>query len=229
MDPSAIRVAHLFRQGRQQCFYDGPPLEEGRTSITNSTAPYVRKMGKDITPGMKILDYGAGQIARNGDYFRGLGAKVYAYDPFHSTGGDGWEMGSVTQRMPRGKFDLVFTCYVLNVVPKEVERSILKNCLRFSKGQVVHITRNKDIEQMARGALGRGDPLVTGFVNEWFIPQCAPHLASVAIEDWTDADYVALCAYGVATRQGFQRIPYLEHEGYAQPANNAKYKAYKRG
>jgi hypothetical protein len=229
MGPSATRVARLFRQARAQCFYDGPPLEEGGTSITGKAAPFIRRLGKIVTPGMKILDYGAGRVARNADHLRTLGAKVYAYDPFHSTGGDGWEPGSVTQRLPHGKFDLVFTCYVLNVVPKHIEDNILKNCRRFAKGTEYHVTRNKDILVMVRRALGRDDARVGGFVREWFVTRCRTDLADVPFADWTDDDYMDLCHYGVATSAGFQRIPILENQGYTFAAKTSGWKAYKRG
>lgn len=191
-------------------FYTGPALESGGTSIRGrGAAPYVRRLAEQLEPGTTILDYGAGKYARNADYLRELGFEVYAYDPFNGNGTDGYGMGCVSTRLPRRKFDLGLTCYVLNVVPEALERRIVADLARLSREQV-HITRGDDIFDSVKAALLRGDDTVCAFFEREFMP--GRRLGAAFREGrLTDRQIRAFCRFGVQTSRGFQRIP--EPEG----------------
>jgi len=75
---SASRVASRWFQAQSQdCYYDGPPLESGGTSITGRAVPYIRALIGSLPEGSRILDYGAGKMARNADFLRAAGYKVF--------------------------------------------------------------------------------------------------------------------------------------------------------
>jgi len=191
-------------------FYTGPSLEKGKTSIKGKgAAPYVRRLAKTLAPGTTILDYGAGKFARNADHLRQLGFTVYAYDPFNGNGAEGYAKGSVSTRLPRRKFDLGLTCYVLNVVPEPVEAEIVAQVARLSREQV-HVTRNMDIFDSVKAALLRGDDTVCGFFKREYL---AGRRLGRAFREGrlTDPQILAFCRFGTQTRRGFQRIP--EPEG----------------
>jgi len=205
-------------------FYTGPSLEKGRTSIQGDAAPFVRLMAQDLEPGTTILDYGAGKYARNADYLRKLGFTVYAYDPFHGRGYKGYEMGTVSRLLPRRKFDLGFTAYVLNVVPEGVEDEILRRVKRLSRRQL-HITRARDIFVSVRKALRRGDPTVCDFFREHYMPG---RRVGAAFREGrlTDRQIKDFCLFGVQTTRGFQRIPQLEEKGLAPAGGGSGYRAF---
>lgn len=187
-------------------FYTGPALETGGTSIRGQgAAPYVRHLAEQLEPGTTILDYGAGKYARNADYLRERGFEVYAYDPFNGNGTDGWGMGCVSTRLPRRKFDVGLTCYVLNVVPEPVEREIVAAVARLSR-EHVHVTRSNDIFESVKAALLRGDDTVCGFFEREFMPG---RRVGAAFREGrlTDRQIRAFCRFGVQTSRGFQRIP----------------------
>lgn len=190
--------------------YTGPSLEQGGTSIRGQgAAPFIRRLAKTLEPGTTILDYGAGKYARNADYLRKLGFTVYAYDPFNGRGHKGYEMGAVSRLLPRRKFDLGLTCYVLNVVPEPVENQIMAEVAGLSKEQL-HVTRSLDIFDSVKNALERGDETVCAFFEEHFMPG---RRVGAAFREGrlTDKQILAFCRFGVQTSRGFQRIP--EPEG----------------
>jgi len=188
--------------------YKGKSIENGSTSIKGRGAsPAVRWLVKKglIRKGMRVLDYGAGKFARNADYLRKLGCKVYAYDPHnYNTTSSGFKLGAVTKRKPRGKFDVAFTSFVLNVVPAKVEREIMREVESYADC-VFHVHRNQDILQMATNAL-------FGFksnkwIVDWFQKKYwrAPVLPE-GIELFYEVD--DFCHYGFQTGKGkFQRLP----------------------
>lgn len=206
-------------------FYTGPALEQGGTSIRgNGPAPYVRRLARILEPGTTILDYGAGKFARNADYLRGLGFTVYAYDPFNGNGTAGYAPGSVSTRLPRRRFDLVLTCYVLNVVPEPVEEEILARCAELGRGQL-HVTRGLDVFDSVKGALERGDETVCGFFREHYMPG---RRVGAAFREGrlTDAQILDFCRFGVQTSRGFQRIPELAAKGFTVEADTRGYRAF---
>jgi len=189
-------------------YYAGIPLEKGGTSIAGKgAAPSIRWLFEKghIKPEHTVLDYGAGKYSRNGDYLRDKGCSVFCYDPFNGAGRDGWEMGQVASSLPSGtKFDIGFTCFVLNVVPKGVEENIVSD-LGSRCRTAFHITRNLDIFDSVRSAMRRNDKTVAGFFKKEF----ATEAEAVECDSGTLDDQIILefCRFGVQTSRGFQRIP----------------------
>lgn len=119
-------------------------LMEQADSTDTQTRPmqFVKDLvGTIITPGMRVLDFGAGRHARNADYLRGKGIKCYAYDPYKATKGDGWEKGSVSAKLPGGLFDVVLSTYVLNTVKPDEAAIILRQAQKRGKCQI-HVVRD---------------------------------------------------------------------------------------
>lgn len=210
--------------------YKGPAIEKGKTSIGGGAAPAVKWLAKQgvFQPGMKVLDWGAGKVARNADYLRNMGCKVYAYDPFNATSGNGWEMGSVTDKKPRPqRFDVGFSSFVLNVVPEHVEDEILRDMGRYTD-VMFHIVRNQDIYQMAYNALtgATNNPRIVNF----FLNEFADDEEKAAWEagDVYEEDILAFCQFGFESgKDKFQRIPSdLEEKGYRILKETSGYTIY---
>jgi len=129
-------------------------------------------------------------------------------------------MGQVAEKIPAGmSFDLGFTAYVLNVVPEKAETHIIRH-VRSLCERSVHITRNLDILDMVRKALGRRDVIVTRFFLDHYAPEW------LEIKDLDDETLMDFCLFGVQTRRGFQRIPMLEEKGFTLAANTRGFKTY---
>lgn len=179
--------------------YNEEPLEKGGTSITGKVAPPVVWLFDRgyIKPGQVVLDYGAGKVARNADWLRKEGIKVWAYDPFNFNGEEGWELGSVSKNLPDDDiFDVAFSCYVFNILPKKEELSIIDRC-RFLSDKQFHIVRNIDLIKMVTLALNREDKYVYKFFIEKY--RGDPNdLSEEAIERF--------CRFGTQTVRGFQRL-----------------------
>ena len=205
----------------EQRYYAGDPLEAGGTSIAGGAAPAIKALyGRVIKHDAVVLDYGAGKFARNADWLREQGTKVYAYDPFNGTSADGWEHGNVSSRKPKGKFDLVFTSYVLNVVPKHVEESIIETTLRYAK-HAIHIVRNRDVIAMVREALNKRDRYVYPFfVNEYNNGKV------IEPDKITEKMILSFCKFGVQTSRGFQRLTDLHDYGFREVRSTEGYKVY---
>ena len=203
--------------------YGGEPLETGGTSIAGGAAPAIKQLAKSgVFNGATVLDYGAGKYARNSNFIREMGGRVYAYDPFNgSPQGDGWN--ETTTQKPTEHFDVGFTSFVLNVVPEHVEKQII-NDIRSMCDKTFHITRNKDIFVMVKNALLRGEPTVTQF----FLTHFANEEEKVALEEGTLTDEIIMefCEHGVQTSRGFQRIPTTEDSGYNILRNTSNFKVY---
>jgi hypothetical protein len=202
--------------------YTGKSVETGATSIKGQgAAPAIKWLVKKglIRKGMRVLDYGAGKYARNADYLRAMGCKVYAYDPHNfNTHGSGFLKGNVTKRKPTGKFDVAFTSFVLNVVPAKVELQIVREVKTYAD-RVFHIHRNQDIVEMAENAiLGKTtNRWITSWYHNKFVQ--APRACAEAMTEQekmhTVNDFVH---YGFQTGKGkFQRLPKktaMQHRGY---------------
>jgi hypothetical protein len=185
-------------------------------------------------------------MARNADFLREAGFRVFAFDPFHHTGGSGWELGSVVDdpsRIPEVRFDLAFTSYVLNVVPHYLEGEIIDTLSRLAPdAEQLHITRNMDILDMVRKGLQRlsdpsrkvskRDKVLLDYLLSEYLPKCLPGLrgstlAWAALASNREA-ILDICRFGVETSAGFQRIPHLEEYGFSLVAKKTGYKAYTR-
>tara|TARA_R110000823_G_scaffold230090_4_gene357006 strand:+ start:921 stop:1553 length:633 start_codon:yes stop_codon:yes gene_type:complete len=199
----------------ERSYYTGAPLETGGTSIQGNVSPAIAWISNSkLSPGKKVLDYGAGKYGRNAKYLRLMEWEVYAYDPFNGTDTDGWT--GVSNKLPKGKFDIGFTSFVLNVVPEHIETKLIQDVSKRVKEAVFHITRNMDIFDTVKKALHREDPLVTKFFLEEFDPT----------GDLSDANILEFCYFGVQTSRGFQRIPELETKGFSLIKNTSGYKIY---
>lgn len=208
-------------------FYKGEPMESGGTSIAGKAAPGIQWLFKKeyIKEGDTMLDFGAGKYARNADWLRGKGCKVYAYDPFNSNGSEGWEDGKISNKLPKGeKFDLVFSSFVLNVVPKHIEKSILKDIKKLKFKKQYHIVRYTDIHDTVYRALKKKDKFVYKFFEEHYWKKKWGEIPE-EISKETMKDF---CRYGVQTSRGFQRVTDLEDSGFKKIYGNTKYKVFEK-
>jgi hypothetical protein len=216
-------------------FYTGAALEKGATSMKGITkeAPALRKViwkSGWIKEGQTVLDYGAGRHSRNADFLRKKGCKVYAYDPFFNTG-NGWDMGTVSTRMPpTNHFDIGFSSFVLNVVPEHIENEIISMMRKCINGTQYHITRNMDIFDTAKNTL-------TGKTNNKFIKKFFREVFAENEKDIYDLEnqtvpddrIMDFCLFGHETgKDKFQRIPMLEKKGFQKVKNDSKFKIYKK-
>jgi hypothetical protein len=204
--------------------YTGKALETGGTAtvFNGGSSPAVRQLigRKHISPGMSILDYGAGPNGRNAKWLRERGFDVYAYDPFHgSDDANGWE-GVSNKMVPvlgnGTHFDVFLTCFVINVIPYREQHKISSFARRIADKEI-HITRNNDLVQSVTKALLRKDKTVYGFyLNEY---------------DGTivsDSDIYDFCVHGTRTSRGFQRLPIMEDDGYTLARKQTGFRVYIR-
>lgn len=237
--PHYLFNGRLYRLAGNARRYEGPPLEEGGTSrkgppVKTVVGPVRKLIAQGVlVPGeSKIADIGAGKFSRNTDELRRMGFDVYASDPNHGTGVSGWEGTSIDP--PTGQFDLVFTSYVLNVVPEYVEDQILADADALSPRQI-HVTRNRDVRNMATQAIyrymdGATDPNAV-LVGEFFLNKFADQDMLAAYQDGIlyEEDMQELAEHGLPTTDGFQRIPILNDKGYQQTHDSTGYKVYTKG
>lgn len=213
-----MKIETVFESKR---YYTGKPLESGGTSIQASAAPAIRWLDKQgVFTGKVVLDYGAGKYGRNANYLRERGIEVYAYDPFNGKDEDGWH--GVSKKLPVGvKFDVAFTSFVMNVLPHNMEDSIVADLKRFAKKQY-HVTRNMDIYDSVKKAMARGDKTVTEFYQTYFNKMYDPRA------EYSKQEIMDFCHFGVQTSRGFQRIPELEDKGFKPIMVRAQYKVYEK-
>jgi hypothetical protein len=197
-------------------YYAGIPLESGNTSIAGNVSPIIKQVFQDIHS-VSILDYGSGKYSRNSKYLRSIGNKVYSFDPYnHNTEHEGWEDGCISNTIPSIKFDITFTSYVLNVVPKHIEREIIKDIESYSD-HIIHIVRNMDVFDMVKKNLHDSKSHVHKFTNrEYPLPVVS------------NEDILKLCEFGVQTSRGFQRITHLEEYGYKLIRDTHGFKYYEK-
>ena len=197
-------------------YYNGRPLDTKNTAMsTTSPAPAVRWLveKRHLVKGMRVLDFGAGK-GRNASWLRDEGIHTYAYDPNHGSNYGGWYDVSLSLPSNEDKFDVFLTSFVLNVVPKHVEDSIINFAGSYDVQQI-HITRNKDLIKYVSDTL--------------YTQRSGGHYKPTHMYDWY-REYIRgknprpsiaeFCEYGVRTSRGFQRDVYLcrkfgiEHQAY---------------
>jgi len=224
MDFKLLRTLQAIA-GKRGC-YTGDPLETGGTSINSPVGASMAALAALLPPIDAcggVLDYGAGKYGRSSVYLRGLGYKVYAYDPFNGGSGGGWE-GGVSNVLPKDSFDVVFTSFVLNVVPCHIEDGILQKCNSVSSKQI-HLTRNTDIyDTVKKNLLSGKSNLISDFFLAEFASKEEKDLFKAGVLD--DATIMEFCYFGVQTSRGFQRIPVLEEKGYTLKKKTSGWKLY---
>lgn len=202
-------------------FYNGPDLEAGGTSIKGKEVKALRENILEeglLKEGDVILDYGAGKYARNANFLRSKGFKVYAYDPFNNNGKDPWEDEGVSNIIPDIKFDVVFSSFVLNVVKNETMLNILEYIDSLNPRFTFHITRNKDIFDSIKKSIKTNKELFK-FIDKYYPDKSLK-------EDITDDKLMDLSLFGYSTSRGFQIIPMLENYGYSNVKDTNGYKVY---
>jgi len=194
-------------------------LESGGTSMKfRNMAPGVRKlvdMGA-IKPGMTVWENGAGKYSRNADPLRAMGVKVFTSDPYNgSPSVSGWEIGEVAKvwTPPSGvKFDVALTVFVINVVSKPTQDTIVSNMSQYAD-KVFHVSRNSDIYENFKKNLNKpGDNLVKKFfLDHWVDGEPDAEELKMALENGNvpDEAILAFAYFGSMTSKGFQRIPDL--------------------
>jgi len=202
--------------------YYGPALEHGGTCTVfgGASSPAVRELigRKQILPDMRVLDYGAGS-GRNADWLRNRGVRVFAYDPYHGVqGASGWTdvAGNMNEINHLENFDVFLTSFVINVVPY-IEQLHISQLARRLARKDIHITRNNDLVDMVSKALHRKDKHVYGFYLDEY-PKTINN----------SSDLHDFCMYGTRTSRGFQRLPYMEEDGYTLLRKTHSYRIYVR-
>lgn len=210
---NVFEAANYFME--EPSYYTGDHPDSAETAIVGDEVAWIRKLvdGGYFLKGAKILDYGAGIMPpRNADYLRELGFDVYAYDPGNGADGvDGWEIGKVSKTLPKEHFDVAFTSYVLNVVPKDIQDEIIED-VKIRSDKSFHITRYRDIFDTTKGALNRKDPVTSAFFLQNFADD--EQVERYENAELTDDDIWQFCLFGTMTRvkgkNAFQRIPIPE-------------------
>ena len=187
--------------------------ETGGTAMhTTTPAPAIVDLYNTGKINGRVLDYGAGH-GRNSNFLRDKGLKVYAYDPFNGTSVDGYV--GVSNELPKDNFDVAFTSFVLNVLDETDEDAVISKLNNYAS-RVYHIIRNKDILDMIKNALKKGNvKVVNSFKN-----------FGGDINNYTDEDIAKFASAGTDTIKGFQRIPDLAAKGFNLIKSTAAYKVY---
>lgn len=207
--------------------YKGPDLEAGKTSISGKEVAALKSY---ILPNLKegdtILDYGAGTFARNADFLRGLGFKVYAYDPFNGTSGDGFGKGNVSTKLPTEKFDVGFTSFVLNVVNDSAENKIIKGLKRLTT-KSYHIVRNDIVAELRKSINSASSrKILISFVKKNYPDRQLLKLLENNPEAITRDMVTDLAMFGYQTSKGFQKLPMLENKGFSLVKKASGWKLY---
>ena len=103
----------------------------------------------------KILDWGSGK-GRHTKFLRDIGYEVWSYDPYNGEDTlDGYN--NISKHLPDFcKFDIVFSAYVLNVVPKKDLSNEIRKIESYSKkdGIIIHKVR-EDFDLIKKAAMSK--------------------------------------------------------------------------
>jgi hypothetical protein len=209
--------------------YSGPDLEVGGTSRKGDEVAAIRdRIAKKglLKEGDVILDFGAGRFARNANYLRSLGFKVYAYDPYNHNGKDPWADDGVSKTLPKQKFDVVFSSYVLNVLQTKTMEKVIREMESLSTRMTFHVTRNEDVIEGVKNSIKKKSlkTLLPFLKKNYGDTEMIETIENGGMP--TDAQLADLSVFGYATKDGFQIIPFLENYGYSKLADLTGYKVY---
>tara|TARA_B100000945_G_C20174391_1_gene499306 strand:- start:105 stop:623 length:519 start_codon:yes stop_codon:yes gene_type:complete len=110
--------------------------------------------------GKTILDWGAGK-GRHSKQLRDLGYKVWSYDPYNGEDTlDGYN--KVSKNLPNENYDLVFSAYVLNVIPKKNLNNAIKEIESFGKDDSIIIHKVREDIDLVKKAVLEKDYTVKG-------------------------------------------------------------------
>ena len=114
------------------------------TALSSSTKPnsdLIAFITKNISKDKTILDWGSGH-GRHTNALRNEGYKVWSYDPYNGKETlDGYN--NISKYLPDFKHDVIFTAYVLNVIPKKefyTNIILIENVLE-RNGTIIHKVR----------------------------------------------------------------------------------------
>ena len=190
--------------------YRGPVPSDSTTTNLPPNETLVNLVASSVRRGGKVLDYGAGKWGRHAKALRKRGFKVYAYDPFHGTDVSGWK--GISNKKPRGNFDMVVTAFVLNVVKLDVEEEILAECAQYSD-RSVHMVRGRDLVTMMRRCLKKRTGVVTEFFMDEFLPRHKKGREEWEKGEISEQTLMDFCHFGTVTSRGFQRLPRFDVPG----------------
>jgi tellurite methyltransferase len=127
------------------------------------TAPsdWAREIARLVRPGDAVLDLGCGE-GRDSVFFAGLGAAVTGVDL--STDGLAkarrlarqrgvrvrWIEGDMTEALPAGRFDLIFSCGTIHYVPRAERRHLFRRLAAMSRpgGRQAHVVfTDRDVHE----------------------------------------------------------------------------------
>jgi tellurite methyltransferase len=126
--------------------------EPGRYVFGTAPSDWAREVACLVRPGDAVLDLGCGE-GRDSVFFAGLGAMVTGLD--EAAGGLDkarrlarqrrvrvrWIEGGMTEVLPAGRFDLIFSCGTIHYVPRSDRRSLFRRLAAMTRpgGHQAHV------------------------------------------------------------------------------------------
>lgn len=126
--------------------------DPGRYVFGTAPSDWAREVACLVRPGDAVLDLGCGE-GRDSVFFAGLGAMVTGLD----VAADGldkarrlarrrrvrvrWIEGSMTEALPAGRFDLIFSCGTIHYVPRTERRRLFRRLAAVTRpgGHQAHV------------------------------------------------------------------------------------------
>ncbi len=126
--------------------------EPGRYVFGTAPSDWAREVACLVRPGDAVLDLGCGE-GRDSVFFAGLGAMVTGLD--EAAGGLDkarrlarqrrvrvrWIEGDMTEVLPAGRFDLIFSCGTIHYVPRSERRCLFRRLAAMTRpgGHQAHV------------------------------------------------------------------------------------------
>jgi hypothetical protein len=125
------------------------------TALSNKTKPnkdLINYILCNVDKDKTIIDWGAGH-GRHSEALRKLGYKVWSYDPYNGKDVDGY--CNVSKKLPECAHDVIFSTYVLNVIPQHRfnETVLLMTNMIKKNGMIIHKVReDNDLKKKTKEA-----------------------------------------------------------------------------